>query len=49
MILDAELLEHACVWAAAGDPHSLFAVDPRELARCTDARVAAVGQDEPAT
>jgi prolyl-tRNA editing enzyme YbaK/EbsC (Cys-tRNA(Pro) deacylase) len=46
VILDEELLVHERVWAAAGDPNSLFAVDPRELARCTDARVAAVGQDE---
>ena len=46
VILDEELLMlHERVWAAAGDPHSLFAVDPRELARCTQARVAAVGSD----
>ncbi|MBN1529628.1 MAG: YbaK/EbsC family protein [Thermoleophilaceae bacterium] len=45
VILDQDLLEHECVWAAAGDPHSLFAVDPRELARCTRARVIAVGED----
>jgi prolyl-tRNA editing enzyme YbaK/EbsC (Cys-tRNA(Pro) deacylase) len=45
VILDEELLRHDCVWAAAGDPHSLFAVDPRELARCTRARVAPVGVD----
>ena len=47
VILDEDLLLHECVWAAAGDPHSLFAVDPRELARCIQARVAAVGEDEP--
>ena len=45
VILDEDLLEHECVWAAAGDPHSLFAVDPRELARCTRARVLPVGED----
>jgi prolyl-tRNA editing enzyme YbaK/EbsC (Cys-tRNA(Pro) deacylase) len=45
VILDEDLLEHECVWAAAGDPHSLFAVDPRELARCTRARVLRVGED----
>ena len=45
VILDEMLLEHECVWAAAGDPHSLFAVDPRELARCTRARVVPVGED----
>jgi prolyl-tRNA editing enzyme YbaK/EbsC (Cys-tRNA(Pro) deacylase) len=45
VLFDESLLEHTCVWAAAGDPHSLFAVDPRELARCVDARVVAVGDD----
>ncbi len=45
VILDEALLEHEQVWAAAGDAHSLFAVDPRELARCTRARVARVGID----
>jgi prolyl-tRNA editing enzyme YbaK/EbsC (Cys-tRNA(Pro) deacylase) len=43
VIFDAELLEHERVWAAAGDPHSLFEVDPRALAECVDARVADVG------
>jgi prolyl-tRNA editing enzyme YbaK/EbsC (Cys-tRNA(Pro) deacylase) len=45
VLFDEALLEHARVWAAAGDPHSLFEVDPRELARCVKARVVAVGQD----
>jgi prolyl-tRNA editing enzyme YbaK/EbsC (Cys-tRNA(Pro) deacylase) len=44
VILDEELMSHELVWAAAGDPHSLFAVDPRELARCTRAMVAPVGE-----
>ena len=39
------MLSHERVWAAAGDPHSLFCVDPRELARCVEARVVAVGDD----
>ncbi|MGH2715727.1 MAG: YbaK/EbsC family protein, partial [Thermoleophilaceae bacterium] len=43
VLFDESLLEHEHVWAAAGDPHSLFCVDPRELARCIDARVVAVG------
>ncbi|HEU0023717.1 MAG TPA: YbaK/EbsC family protein [Thermoleophilaceae bacterium] len=46
VILDEELLGHERVWAAAGDPHSLFCVDPRELARCTQARVAPVGDGD---
>ena len=44
VVLDESLLEHKLVWAAGGDGHSLFAVDPRELARCcTQVVVAAVG------
>jgi prolyl-tRNA editing enzyme YbaK/EbsC (Cys-tRNA(Pro) deacylase) len=43
VLFDESLLEHQRVWAAAGDPHSLFCVDPRELARCVQARVVALG------
>jgi prolyl-tRNA editing enzyme YbaK/EbsC (Cys-tRNA(Pro) deacylase) len=43
VIFDEELLEHERVWAAAGDPNSLFEVDPRALADCVGARVLAVG------
>src|SRR5919198_3309870 len=35
VVLDEALLRHERVWAAAGDPHSLFCVDPRRLADCT--------------
>jgi prolyl-tRNA editing enzyme YbaK/EbsC (Cys-tRNA(Pro) deacylase) len=41
-VLDEALLEHGCVWAAGGDGHSLFEVDPRRLASCTGARVARI-------
>ena len=44
VVLDEALLGHEQVWAAAGDGHSLFAVDPRDLARCTKAVVAPVGE-----
>lgn len=44
VIFDDALLSHPRVWAAAGDPHSLFCVDPRQLADCTQARVAQVGE-----
>jgi prolyl-tRNA editing enzyme YbaK/EbsC (Cys-tRNA(Pro) deacylase) len=44
VLFDAALLDHDRVWAAAGDPHSLFCVDPRELARCTGARVVQLGE-----
>lgn len=43
VLFDESLLDHERIWAAAGDPHSLFSVDPRELAQCTRARVVAVG------
>ena len=43
VLFDESLLEHERIWAAAGDPHSLFCVDPRELAQCIRARVVAVG------
>jgi prolyl-tRNA editing enzyme YbaK/EbsC (Cys-tRNA(Pro) deacylase) len=45
VLFDESLLQHERVWAAAGDPHSLFAVDPRELARCVEARVVVVGDE----
>jgi prolyl-tRNA editing enzyme YbaK/EbsC (Cys-tRNA(Pro) deacylase) len=44
VIFDEELLRHDRVWAAAGDPHSLFEVDPRELRDCIGASVADVGE-----
>jgi prolyl-tRNA editing enzyme YbaK/EbsC (Cys-tRNA(Pro) deacylase) len=45
VLFDEALLRHERVWAAAGDPHSLFEVDPRELCRCVAARVVSVGED----
>jgi prolyl-tRNA editing enzyme YbaK/EbsC (Cys-tRNA(Pro) deacylase) len=44
VVFDEELLRHHRVFAAAGDPNSLFEVDPRELCECVEARVGAVGQ-----
>jgi prolyl-tRNA editing enzyme YbaK/EbsC (Cys-tRNA(Pro) deacylase) len=43
ILFDEALLRHERIWAAAGDPHSVFEVDPHELARCVGARVVAVG------
>ena len=43
VLFDESLLGHERVWAAAGDPHSLFEVDPRELCRCVEGRVVSVG------
>jgi len=44
VIFDEELLRHERVWAAAGDPHSLFEVDPRALCECVEACVVEVGE-----
>mgnify|MGYP000197398665 CR=1 FL=1 len=44
VLFDEALLDHERVWAAAGDPHSLFEVDPRELAKCIGARVLPLGE-----
>jgi prolyl-tRNA editing enzyme YbaK/EbsC (Cys-tRNA(Pro) deacylase) len=44
VLFDEALLDHERVWAAAGDPHSLFCVDPRELASCINARVVPLGE-----
>jgi prolyl-tRNA editing enzyme YbaK/EbsC (Cys-tRNA(Pro) deacylase) len=43
-VLDETLLTHGCVWAAAGDGHSLFSVDPQRLVDCTGATVARVAE-----
>jgi prolyl-tRNA editing enzyme YbaK/EbsC (Cys-tRNA(Pro) deacylase) len=43
VVLDESLLRHERVWAAGGDGHSLFRVDPRQLVECTSATVASVG------
>jgi prolyl-tRNA editing enzyme YbaK/EbsC (Cys-tRNA(Pro) deacylase) len=43
VLFDEALLDHKRVWAAAGDPNSIFEVDPRELADCIRARVVEVG------
>jgi prolyl-tRNA editing enzyme YbaK/EbsC (Cys-tRNA(Pro) deacylase) len=44
VVFDEALLRHPRVWAAAGDPHSLFCADPHELASCTGAKVLDVGE-----
>jgi len=41
--LDADLLQYETVWAAAGTPNAVFAVDPNRLAAVTAATVIAVG------
>ena len=39
---DADLLQYGTVWAAAGTPHAVFAVDPNRLREATRAIVIAV-------
>jgi Cys-tRNA(Pro) deacylase len=41
--MDQDLLEHGTVWAAAGRPDSVFAVDPKLLRDATGAVVAKLG------
>jgi len=43
VVFDRALLDHERVWAAAGDSHSLFCVEPGKLLDCTGASVADVG------
>jgi prolyl-tRNA editing enzyme YbaK/EbsC (Cys-tRNA(Pro) deacylase) len=42
--VDGDLLQFDEVWAAAGTPHSVFAITPDDLVRITDGRVADVKQ-----
>ena len=44
VVFDEALLGHSRVWAAAGDPHSLFRADPQALATCIGATVVDVGE-----
>jgi prolyl-tRNA editing enzyme YbaK/EbsC (Cys-tRNA(Pro) deacylase) len=44
VVFDEALLSHDRVWAAAGDPHSLFRADPHKLADCTGAKIAEVAE-----
>jgi prolyl-tRNA editing enzyme YbaK/EbsC (Cys-tRNA(Pro) deacylase) len=36
--LDEDLLQYDVVWAAAGTPHAVFPIEPRELLRITGAQ-----------
>ncbi|MFE4264781.1 YbaK/EbsC family protein [Streptomyces sp. NPDC056883] len=42
VLADRSLLAHEVVWAAAGTPHTVFPMDPRELIRHAGAVLAAV-------
>jgi len=43
VVFDERLLREERIFAAGGDGNTLFEVEPRRLAECTHARVAAVG------
>ncbi len=40
VFVDAALLQHRIVYAAAGTPHAVFAVDPQALVRVTQGEIA---------
>ncbi len=40
--IDADLLGHGEIWAAAGAPNAVFAIDPQRLVDVTDARTISV-------
>ena len=42
VVLDESLLEHEQVWAAGGDGHSLFQIEPQRLVDCVNATVARI-------
>jgi len=41
-IIDQDLLRYDSIWAAAGTPHAVFALDPRDLAEMTGGAVTGV-------
>jgi Cys-tRNA(Pro) deacylase len=42
---DRDLLQYETVWAAAGTPNTVFAVDPRRLAQASGAVIADIKED----
>lgn len=45
VLFDESLLAYDWVWAAGGDGHTVFRTDPRELVRCSEARVVPLSAD----
>lgn len=43
-LIDQDLLQYDEVWAAAGTPHAVFPIDPKELERITNGKVAFIRQ-----
>jgi prolyl-tRNA editing enzyme YbaK/EbsC (Cys-tRNA(Pro) deacylase) len=44
VLMDEDLLQYETVWAAAGAPNAVFAVNPAKLQQATQARVAELRQ-----
>lgn len=44
VVVDTDLLSHARVWAAAGLPDAVFAIDPADLVRASGGRVAELAE-----
>jgi len=47
MLLDQDLFQYDTLWAAAGHPHAVFSLTPRQLATMTGAPVADVALSRP--
>jgi prolyl-tRNA editing enzyme YbaK/EbsC (Cys-tRNA(Pro) deacylase) len=41
-LIDDDLLNYEEVWAAAGTPHAVFPIDPKELERITNGKIASI-------
>jgi prolyl-tRNA editing enzyme YbaK/EbsC (Cys-tRNA(Pro) deacylase) len=48
-LIDRDLLRLDAIWAAAGTPHAVFSVDPRELVHATGGSVVPVAAAPPAS
>ncbi|MDQ3934661.1 MAG: YbaK/EbsC family protein [Actinomycetota bacterium] len=44
VVFDEALCDHDCIYAAGGDGNTLFAVEPKALARAIDARIITLGE-----
>jgi prolyl-tRNA editing enzyme YbaK/EbsC (Cys-tRNA(Pro) deacylase) len=45
--IDADLLNHEHIWAAAGTPHAVFQLTPADLVTMTGGHVASIKLDQP--
>ncbi|GAB4398521.1 MAG: YbaK/EbsC family protein [Anaerolineales bacterium] len=46
-LIDADLMQYAVIWAAAGTPHAVFPLTPEELVRITGGEVVEIKQETP--